>query len=353
MFLPARPALLTFRPHPEAESVEADSDQWVRTRLEPLFKTTADLERFLEGRHGLWVGLAHPHGDTAWLRLIADVMQYWFILDDLATYDVHDPTKRFDIAAAHDLFADVGAVMSGNQPRRMSLHGGIMAELLDRADDRMSPAQRERFRSHISVMIGGFGREIAARAEGRVLSFDEYMTLHEDSVGMDWIYLLYECGLGVDLSDELAARPQALPRLHRIMTRRLLYNNDIFGLRRDMLSGDPMNGVLTLMREKGIGVQKAVDELHDLICHSEARFTRLKADILSRGEPACTLAMRTYVQELEFLLAGDQRWHYMSPRYNGAGHRWNGRTSGILRLTPDVTCYLPPTRESDASASSS
>jgi len=46
-----------------------------------------------------------------------------------------------------------------------------------------------------------------------------------------------------------------------------------------------------------------------------------------------------YVAELGHALAGDLRRHYVTPRYNGVGHEWNGVTSGILTLTPELTIY--------------
>jgi hypothetical protein len=100
-----------------------------------------------------------------------------------------------------------------------------------------------------------------------------------------------------------------------------------------------MNGAICLMNQHGLDLQVAIDTLHDHLQHSETEFVSLSSQLLasSTGEQP---GLQRYINGLGLLLAGDTRWSYISPRYNGIGHQWNGMTSGTLQLTEDRTVYL-------------
>ncbi|MEV0262867.1 terpene synthase family protein [Streptomyces sp. NPDC050617] len=340
--LPHMPKLVALRQHRDTEAVETASNEWIRTRLGPAFD---DIEQRLAERNGLWAGMTHPNADTAWVQTLADVLQYMFILDDIAAYDVHNPDHPTGTVELSGLFEEIHAVMRGEPQHPSSLMGEVFAELFVRATNPMSGRQRERLRGHITTMLEGFAEEIAIVAQGRTLGFDDYLDLHMISVGMDWVYLLIETGLGLDLSRDMDAPGESLSGLHELVTRVLIYQNDIMGFRRDVLSGDPMNGVTALMHEHGLALQEAVDTLYRMFCQSEEEFVALGARIITDHPSRADL--KAYVEELRYLLAGDIHWHHLARRYHGSDHQWNGLTSGTLHLTPDRTLYLPDTPDTN------
>ncbi|MER7148809.1 MULTISPECIES: hypothetical protein [Streptomyces] len=42
---------------------------------------------------------------------------------------------------------------------------------------------------------------------------------------------------------------------------------------------------------------------------------------------------------MQDIAAANQRWSYMTPRYHGVHHVWNGQFSGRFRLYPDHTQF--------------
>jgi hypothetical protein len=38
-------------------------------------------------------------------------------------------------------------------------------------------------------------------------------------------------------------------------------------------------------------------------------------------------------------MAGNLQWSYLTSRYNGIGHQWNGVTRGVVTLHPDRTVF--------------
>jgi Terpene synthase family 2, C-terminal metal binding len=335
--LPEMPHLTQFCPHSDAEAVEEASNAWVRARLGPHFAEAGACKTFIDGRHGLWAGYAHPSADVTWVRLLADTFQYWFFLDDAITYDDAGGSDLAAPGAKKRVLTELRQLATGRQPDSISAYGELFVELVDRARLRMSVAQCERLLGYVNVMLDGFADEVPLRAEGHFLDFDSYMDLHLRSIGMDWVYLLVECGIGTDLSADLHSHPE-ISALHNTLTVRMIYGNDIFGYRRDYFADDPMNGVSALISQHRMSLQEAVDTLHKKIEDSERSFVEARTEILS-GALGCRYDIQEYLEELGFLLEGDLRWHYITPRYNGISHQWNGATCGRLTLRPDLTIY--------------
>jgi hypothetical protein len=46
-----------------------------------------------------------------------------------------------------------------------------------------------------------------------------------------------------------------------------------------------------------------------------------------------------YLDGMLHMIGGNTRWHFLTPRYNGPDHVWNGITSGLVTWFPDHTVY--------------
>ncbi|WP_344873761.1 terpene synthase family protein [Allokutzneria multivorans] len=303
-----------------------------------MFENTHSLDVFLRGRHGAWAGFAHPSADLAWATVVADVFQFWFLLDDVVTYHrASEADGSGDFDGYSSLFDDLRSIMAGSPPRQHSVHTDAFRDLFDRARTRLSAEQQHRFISYIEVMLDGFVDEIALRACGGDLDFDGYMDLHRRSSGMDWVYLLVERGMDVDLSAARESHPEIFT-LHDVLTNTLIYGNDILGFRRDHVAGDQMNGVVVLMRH-GMELQEAVNHVSALLLAGEREFVDLRAKILA-SELGKDPQISGYLAELGQVLVGDQQWHYVSPRYHGEQHEWNGVRWGYFELTRARTYFV-------------
>jgi hypothetical protein len=152
---------------------------------------------------------------------------------------------------------------------------------------------------------------------------------------------LLEYGLGIDLTRELAAHPE-LNRLNILVARHWLGVNDIFSYRKELYSGDTMNEINFAMADNGGDLQAAVDHIADTVRQTEDEFTTLTQRLLT-GPASHNPDLGKYLEALQWMIAGNLEWSYITPRYNGTGHVWNGLTDAIVTLTPQRTIYSPVT----------
>ncbi|WP_373314673.1 terpene synthase family protein [Streptomyces longispororuber] len=165
-----------------------------------------------------------------------------------------------------------------------------------------------------------------------------YEQYRSSSIG-ECCFPLLEFGLGVDLSDRLAELPE-LRRLNALVGRHWIGVNDIFSYRKELYSGDTMNEIQLALAENGGDLQAAVDRVAATVHRVEADFDHLTAQ-LRAGPAALDSDLGVYLDALEAMIAGNLEWSYLTPRYNGRGHTWNGLTDATVLLTPHHTLYLP------------
>ncbi|MFF3488901.1 hypothetical protein ACFYXC_37385 [Streptomyces sp. NPDC002701] len=94
------------------------------------------------------------------------------------------------------------------------------------------------------------------------------------------------------------------------------------------------------LTENGGDLQAAVDRIAATIHRVESEFDH-HATTLRAGLAGDDTGLRVYLDALEAMIAGNLEWSYLTPRYNGRGHRWNGLTEAAVVLAPDRTLYLP------------
>ena len=68
----------------------------------------------------------------------------------------------------------------------------------------------------------------------------------------------------------------------------------------------------------------------------------LQRDELFATELGHRREVRRYVTGLEHLMAGSLRWSYITGRYHGKDHAWNGKIGGTVTLLPDRTLLPTP-----------
>ncbi|WP_406503255.1 hypothetical protein [Streptomyces sp. NBC_00212] len=324
------------RTHPQAEQGERRSVAWCREHLPSLLGNEASVEAFLAKKCELIATHVYPDVATDRLDLIHDWMTYFAAVDDLLD-DVR-PADRTTASMPAILDPLLSALHSGVQPDDSPAYIHEMLDLIARLDKDLTREQKQRLVAAVEEYANGCADEDQLRVAGAITDFDTYMAAHVAVSHGSVVVLLLEYGLNIDVSAHLAD-PTELREAKDAAIRHVLLVNDLFSYRKEHFTGEVSDNAITLFtKHYGLDFQEAVQHLCDLILQTEREFYAFHDQV--RATPTGhDPVVRTFLHGLEMLCSGYVRYSYVTPRYNGVDHNWNGVTSGTVTLLPDPTVY--------------
>lgn len=333
-YLPEFPYLLPAMRHPDTAAIHRESHEWVRKNMRFALDSEADMDRLLEEGAALWTCLVLPTADRRRLLHLCNYTEYLSVFDNAMV----DRAKiGRDVNAAKELFRRVVNILDdravGPDFQWGQVLQGIWREMRVDFPDRLW----ERFLAEVRRFLNGCVSEITSRRDGRVFDFDTYITVRRDSVGMGMYLVLGEYGLGIDLTDQLAEHAP-LRRLVDIALEHIMLTNDLFSFRAEAAMDDYVNALAVLRLSEGMDLQPAVDKLFSLIEGRRLDFMAARG-ALEAGPLGVDPEVMAYLDAVWHMMAGNLQWSYLTSRYNGVGHMWNGVRSGVVTLYPDRTVF--------------
>jgi hypothetical protein len=170
------------------------------------------------------------------------------------------------------------------------------------------------------------------------------MSTRRDSVGGKMYFVLVEYGLLIDLAEDLPGPLPGAGALGELIGSTLDYlilTNDLFSFRAECAKDDYVNAVAAVIVQDALSLQGAIDKVCEVADEYEEDFLARREAIL-RSPLGRRSDVRAYVEVLGSMMSGNLRWSYLTPRYHGTGHVWNGATSGTVTLHPDRTIFDRP-----------
>ncbi|WP_151770363.1 terpene synthase family protein [Streptomyces abyssomicinicus] len=319
--------------HPRALEWEATTRGWMEDVLAGTGRDRPLLEACVRDAPW-WACLCYPA--TVDEDRMADVLRVticFFLMDD-AIYTSH--LARGSIG---DLLEEFVQIWADPRARPATALGHFLAGTWRGMSRRMPPGLRERWIAATAAFADGTAREIGARADGRDLDPSAYRQMRDDSMAAAVVHLLGEYSTGLDMSQEIAARPERFTRIWQVANDHLLDVNDLLSFRKEYCDGNDFQHslVYTGVTVDGLTLQQSVDRLCTRIEETERRFRALSQEF---PEPR----MRRYLRQVERGIAGSRDYSLIAYRYHGPGfaRRHGGgyvpaRTSGWLTLTPRRT----------------
>ncbi|MFE4670778.1 terpene synthase family protein [Streptomyces sp. NPDC056716] len=329
------PGLLVHHENPAIESVVKRHDTWLRSNLGPIFSSAEELDFHAKQVISRWVCYVFPSISEQAACNLAHYTSMWQLLDDWVAWrtDLHQ-----DATKAQRIGERLQRVIQGEQPNPNE------------------PIEKHFAHAWQQVVAGGAPGPVEVATE-KMLGYIDYsftvetqrhrdydsMTLEEFTehsrihIGVEpWIQIA-EVTLGIDLGDELRTSPK-MRELWDAVSEATRWVEDISSFRKEYFSGDRGNIVLMLMRNEGYSLQDAIDRTYELYADAEARFVRLRDEMLA-GPHGSRPELHTYLHEIGHEASGMWMYGYVSPRYHGRDYVWNGKTSGVLTLWPDRTDF--------------
>lgn len=212
--------------------------------------------------------------------------------------------------------------------------GEALNDLWQRTVTVTTPAIADRIKAAIHVYFAGRAEEVPFNVgEGPLqwLGWEAYLRARRGPIG---IYVCIALAhIDMDVSDEVY---RATADAADMVSDHVVLVNDVFSLRKELLSRDCVNAAVAYMLHTGVDLQEAVSHTCRRIRGKEHDFAAER----SRLELAYT-DIGPYLDFMGLIMAGNQRWSYTTIRYHGRGHVWNGLTSAIMELRPDRTVFHP------------
>jgi hypothetical protein len=271
------------RRHPRGDEAQAATRQWAH-RL-GLIRSESTLRKFDALGYGRLMSYAAPDARDEDLRLLVDWNTLFFVFDDLQD-DALLAGKRVEYERLRRQVLET----IDQRGRRPSWHPVVAAvsDLCDRTFPGRSKEWARRFALNLEIWLTAHARESAFRAAAVVPAFAEYAPLRRDASTVLPNCDLIALAAGAELPDALYFR-RAYQEIVAATADIMCWTNDVHSLAAELAAGDPINLVVVLAREHGLGWAEAVERVCDLIAERVAERgdaeRRLAADLAELGLP--------------------------------------------------------------------
>lgn len=287
--------------NPFAVEAELRVIQWI----ESLGCSRAEVERARKFDAAGYVGIPFPTLSRDHTTRVAKYLSLWLLWDDV---EVETQESRWRIDAQH--------LLAGLRPERMTRFDEGWWQLLGELAVERSPAWIERLCEVMARWSAAAVEEAvvtkAHRERGELLSFDRQMELRIATIGMYAVVQLLEDAQGYERSREFHAHP-TIQRIETLANQIVGLGNDLLSLGKDCAEGQ-CNLVTTLMRERGISIDAAIERLVQM--HDEAleEYDHL-GDSLEQEPNGAFPHIAQWLQDLRYASLGFSLWESQAPRY--------------------------------------
>jgi hypothetical protein len=307
-FLPELSCGTTARIHPAYPTIYEDNAAWV-ARFVP-FASEEAMTRALERRYPMWDCLCFPDGITERVFHSTCVNSLMFEVDSFAVLE-------------HAIFDEVSAPEMMDHP-----FGPAFANLQATFERDMPPRVFARFRASWQDWFTHVQEENKYRKGLYYPTLPDYLRIRRISVGILPCVIAIEYFLGLDLTDALEADPDLVTLGHTAIEHIMLVN-DLLSFRAEVFTGDHSNIIAILLRTRANTLQEAVDTTAAMIHDADQALTDLSDRLRDRHPDP---AIRSYIDAINSMPAGNLRWSLETTRYIGHGNAWNGLRSGHVTL---------------------
>lgn len=323
--------------HPSVRDVEAASADWgMRVGL---FRTEAELTRFLGTQSAVFYGGMTPHGIIERLQVATDWVYWGFSFDDHRCDEgsnAIDPAGLVPVAARLRRIAESqDAALCGQDPYLLGL-----CDLARRYRELGTAVQARRWVAALHLWLSGVIQQNTYRAHGGPASIDDYIATRIHDAGGPPVQAMYEFVNGSEIPGaEMDSPPvRAITELFWLIA---ALDNDRVSRHKEILGQrDAYNLVDVIVRCENCSEQDATQHMIAYRDRLMCLFLRLR-DQLRRGASA---PLRAYLTSLGHGIRSNIDWSLTAPRYNTL-YTGDGVTP-IARITLSAHFGEQPTDDS-------
>lgn len=319
-FLPELPSPLPIRTNPHAPAVAVAVWDWVNHHLR--FPSEEWKLKFVHSTLG-WAELCLPNTPHHVTELVMEWNLALFLHDDLCVGD-REYAKAFTGRLGSAALAAGGGWL-----------GTAINDLWHRTQEIAEPEVATRLEEAVYLYFEGSAQESAFRTDEGMMpwsGWENYLKVRRKTIALYPFMALNQ--IGGNLTEEgfrATARAADLCCDHVILV------NDIFSIRKEMLSGDGVNAIVANVLSEEATLQEAITDACRQLNDKEAELLA-EHSRLADSYPGIS----AYLRSFEYIIAGNLHWHYTTTRYHGRDYLWNGLKSGVFELHHDRTVIRPP-----------
>lgn len=291
------------------------SDRWLEA---PGTLTTKKMRMAQQGLNaGLLGSMCWPDlVDRERLQVCADFVNYLFHLDDL--------TDEMDAKNATSVREAVVGVIDNPQKWATKIQVGdahaisiLMFDLWARICKVAGPLVQKRFRDTLDEFFVAITEEAIDRKKQVVLGIQDYIHRRRDNGAVRPCFVLIEYANGFELPEPVWHHP-IIRNLEDWADDLVSWANDILSFAAEYGRGDTSNIVISVMHEKGLGVQDAMDYVGKMFTTVVEDFLAARASLPAWG-PEIDRNVALYIQGLEYWVIGSTEWCFWTKRYFNDG----------------------------------
>ncbi|MCO1581674.1 hypothetical protein M8C13_38590 [Crossiella sp. SN42] len=317
--------------HPDNDQTERRTRIADRPYVAEHYASDEAATAFAAHRIPVLASLCWPHAEGDRLFHLQRMLEYIAMLDDeFARPEVLEDDDRCAALRDHHLAALRG-VAPPSELTLVSLFFTVLSSML--TDVR--PAVGARLTESIRLQV----ENLAARPARHVdsLSLEDYLIVRRVDFFIDWMAVMTEYALGIDMGAELREHARLVEFRDTAFDITILFG-DLYSLRKEVAEQDPFNATWLIMRDEHLGLQEAVDALARMCVVRQRHLVELREHILG-GPLGDSATARRYVQEIVHLHTGICEFHRVSKRYQGLDFADSRFDSGDVAIGP----YRTPT----------
>ncbi|THH10878.1 hypothetical protein EW145_g1031 [Phellinidium pouzarii] len=316
------PDLLSLCPFPWSSNphhsrANKESTEWV---LSHGIFANSKRARIISSNGALLGAHTYTYANADVLRTCSDFLNLLFTLDEIS-----DDQDINGVRRTRDAFVNA---LNGKYD-----DNSVVSRFTKDFMKRLSKSTKEfrrRFITHCTDYIDTVLPEADLRAQGKVLSLEEYVHHRRENGGVRPCFDLFEYAFGITLPDAVFKDP-AFMRAYFAAVDMIGWSNDVYSYAAELSRGLEGNNALTiLMKTKGLSITEALDYVEVEFKQFLKTFVTSKAQIRSFG-PEVDAAVRSYIHGMEQWVVGNIVWSFDTQRYFGADHEEVKRTR-IVKL---------------------
>ncbi|PCH42430.1 terpenoid synthase [Wolfiporia cocos MD-104 SS10] len=247
--------------------------------------------------------------DFEHLRTACDLMNVLFVLDEYT--DVESAPGVREIA---DIVLDALQNPSKRRQEGEILLGEMARQFWERAIQTATVSSQKHFIEAFASYLDGVVAHAVVRGNGTIQTFDEYLKIRREDVGVRVTYSPFEFGLNIP--DEVFYHP-IIVEISECGVDLTIIDNDIASYNKEQAAGDDdFNSLTIIMRQLDVDLASAIDWVVDYHAQVQARFLSAFRRVPSFGGEV-DRDVEQYILGIANWIRSNHCWSFEGGRYFG------------------------------------
>ncbi|XP_024521032.1 microbial Terpene synthase-like protein 1 [Selaginella moellendorffii] len=299
--------------------VDAEIDKWCMDFLNLHDLTDHKTQFAIQSKLGKLAGLAYQAISSERLRPMAKFLCWLFLADDfmedssVPVSDLKNATLAYKLIFKNNYDQAITLVESKDLLRQMGMLNDVYTDL----KGFMKPGHKTRFSNSMIDVLDMFEVESTWLHKKLVPNFEIYMWMRDVTAGVIPCMVAIDFLNNFGLEDEVLEHPN-IQRLEVIANRHTYLANDMLSFKKEWACDMYLNSVALVGYSSNCGLNEAMEKVAEMVQDLEKEFADTKQKVLSNKDLNKGNVMG-YVQGLEYFMAGNLEFAWLSARYHGVG----------------------------------